>query len=117
MPDAEDRASTTHITELRGLLQALADENKEVSIRLHADDRSWTDHYANVLVFCSHAILLAHMPTRTVINIPDLKHIRAFEIDRPYKLFKAFNRYTVHHEPEEMQTTGGERTSYAKQSF
>lgn len=55
----------------------------------------WPDHFAHVIVFARHAILLAHIPTRTVTNIPDLRNVTAFQIDKAHAGFIPFQSYYV----------------------
>lgn len=87
--------STRDVDQLKDLLQNLANENKEISIRLQLNDDQWMGYFASVLVFSKHALLLMHLPTRTVVHIPDLKQISGFEIDQPCKQFIPFHRYYI----------------------
>ena len=89
-------SSTSDAGQLKELLFDLANQQQEIHIRLQLNGKFWLDHFANVLVFSKHAILLTHMPTRTVIHIPDLKDVTGFEINRAYKRFSHFHRYTIH---------------------
>lgn len=95
------------LDQLRGLLENLANQRKEISIRLQLNDNQWMDFFASVLVFSKHAILLMHMPTRTVVHIPDLKQISGFEIDQPWKQFIPFHRYFIKPHQEIIDTNDG----------
>src|SRR5687768_193966 len=99
--------STRDLDQLRGLLQDLAIQGKEISIRLQLNDNQWMDFFASVLVFSKHAILLMHMPTRTVVHIPDLKQISGFEIDQPYQHLIPFHRYFIKPHQEVIDTNEG----------
>ena len=99
--------STRDLDHLQALLQELANQRNEISIRLQLNDNQWMDFFASVLVFSKHAILLMHMPTRTVVHIPDLKQISGFEIDQPCKQFIAFHRYFIRPHQEIADTNDG----------
>jgi hypothetical protein len=75
----------SNVEELKSLLRDLASSNTTTSIRLKFQDNDWCDHYSQVLVFAKHATLLAHMPSRTVVHVPDLTQVTAFELDCPHK--------------------------------
>ena len=83
----------THRLEI--LLHDLAFITPGTSIRLHVEGNPRSPHFSKILVFARHAILLAHIPTRTVINLPDLYKVDAFELDKPYDAFSAFTLYVV----------------------
>ena len=80
---------------LHDLLTALAKEHNHISIRLQLGGALWTEHFSRVLVYSSRAFLLTHMPTRSVINIPDVNQVTGFEIDHPYRLFLSNRPYEV----------------------
>ena len=82
------------LTQLEYLLKELVN-HQEISIRLKLKSQPWPEHFSTVLVFARHAIVLTHMPTRTVTNIAKPVQVAAFEIDRPHKVFLPFRRYIV----------------------
>lgn len=83
------------LDQTENLLHELANQRQEVSIRPKTKASSWPEHFSGGLVFSRHAILLTHMPTRTVTNIPDLNRVTGFEIDLPHKIFLPFERYVI----------------------
>lgn len=89
-------ASTVDIAELTSLLQDLFSTHPGISIRLKLQQQPWPE-FAQVIVFARHAILLAHMPTRTVTNISDLKNISEFQIDKAHAGLIPFHTYYVEH--------------------
>lgn len=103
--------SIRDLNQLRDLLEHLADKRKEISIRLQLNDNVWMDHFSSVLVFSKHAILLMHMPTRTIVHIPDLNEISGFEIDQPCKQFIPSHRYFIKPHPQAIEVNDG--LSYA----
>ncbi|HTF30387.1 MAG TPA: hypothetical protein VK625_16155 [Flavitalea sp.] len=82
-------------SQFSSLIHDLASKRNGVSIRLQFRGEQWLEHFASVLVFSKEAILLTHMPTRTVINVPDLNKVTGFEIDQPFNAFLPFQRYTI----------------------
>lgn len=87
--------TTVEAFALKDLLHDLAVVETQISIRVHVKGQPPASSFASVLVFAKHAIILAHMPSRTVINITDLHEVVAFEIDRPYKAFLPHRLYSV----------------------
>ena len=79
------------LAQLENLMWDLANEHR-ISIRLKIEGQAWPEHFSIVVVFARHAILLAHMPTRSVTNITDLGEVTAFELDRPHKVFLPWQR-------------------------
>lgn len=83
------------VHELKDLLQAIAVNNNGISIRLRLIGQPEPQHFADVLVFAKHALLLVHMPTRTVLNVPDLNQVTSFTLNRTFECFSAFQEYRV----------------------
>jgi hypothetical protein len=117
MTDLTEAVHPTDISQLKELLITLASERKDISIRLEIDGQSWTEYYSSVLVFSEHAILLTHMPTRTVIHISDLKNITGFQIDHPYKSFYSFHAYHISGEQQPINRKEKTFSSHAEDSF
>ena len=103
MPEATSPSVEIEPSQFTSLLHDLASKRNGISIRLQFRGELWLEHFASVLVFSKEAILLTHMPTRTVINVPDLKKVTGFEIDQPMTAFLPFQRYTI-----KLQTQEGE---------
>lgn len=80
---------------LENLLSDLAAQQNYISIRLELNGEMWMEHFSSVLVFSQRAFLLTHMPTRSVVNIPDVNLITGFEIDHPHKLFLPYQCYGI----------------------
>lgn len=80
---------------LQRLLNELASEQNHISIRLELSGVMWMEHFSTVLIFNRRAFLLTHMPTRSVINIPDVNQVTGFEIDHPHKLFLPYRHYAI----------------------
>ncbi|MEX2235744.1 MAG: hypothetical protein WD824_26535 [Cyclobacteriaceae bacterium] len=99
--------STRDLNQLKDLLQNLVNQKKDISIRLQLNDNEWMDHFASVLVFSKHAILLMHMPTSTVVHIPDLKQVSGFELDQPCEQFIPFHRYFIRPHKQTIDTNDG----------
>lgn len=83
------------LDQIENLPGELANQRQEVSIRLKTKAGSWPEYFSGVLVFSRQAILLTHMPTCTVTNVPDLNRVTGFEIDLPHKIFLPFERYVI----------------------
>ena len=83
------------LTQLEALMRELAEQRQDIAIRLQMEGQLFPEHFSTVLVFSRHAILLTHMPTRTVTNVATLDRVTAFEIDRPHKGFSPFQRYVM----------------------
>lgn len=83
------------MAELEKLLYDLANHQREVYIRLQVNGQPVPEHFFNVLICSKHAVILTHMPTRTVMHIPDLRQITGFEIDQPYGSLRPFQHYLV----------------------
>lgn len=74
---------------------------------MRLQQQHWPDQFAQVIVVARHAILLAHMPTRTVTNIPDLRDVSAFQIDKAHAGFIPFHTYYVEYTvPERLKRDG-----------
>lgn len=95
MRDYRSATSTVDIAGLTSLLQDLFSAHTGISIRMRLQQQPWPAHFAQVIVLARHAILLAHMPTRTVTNIPDLRYVSAFEIDQAHAGFIPYHTYHV----------------------
>lgn len=80
--------------QLRNLLHDLA-LTTSVSIRIRMENHPWPAHFSRVLVVTSKAILLAHMPTRTVTYHCDLAGAEEFELNSDHDIFSAFTPYTL----------------------
>lgn len=89
----QSSTSTVGILELRALLQDLFSTRPDVLIRMRLHNQSWPDQFSQVIVFARHAILLAHMTTRTITNIPDLENVSAFQIDKRHAGLEPFHTY------------------------
>ena len=87
--------------ELETLLRDLASNRTHASIKLEIGGKSTSDHFSSVPVFEKHALLLTHLPTRTVVNVRNPHDISAFLIDEPYQMFLPFRRYRVKSEASE----------------
>ena len=87
--------SVVVVHELKDLLQAIAVNNNGVSIKLRLIGQPAPQYFADVLVFEKHALLLVHMPTRTVLNVPDLSHVTSFTLNRTFECFSAFQEHRV----------------------
>src|SRR5688500_1199006 len=85
--------------QLKALLHDLAHHETRTSIRLEIKGKILPDHFSTVLVFEEHALLLTHLPTRSVLNVPDLNEVTGFIIDRPYQYFLPLHRYMLKAEP------------------
>jgi hypothetical protein len=80
---------------LKALLRDLTNIETQTSIRLEINGKTLPEHFSTVLVFEEHALLLTHLPTRTVLNVPDLDEVTGFMIDKPCQSFLPFRRYLV----------------------
>ncbi|MDQ2658412.1 MAG: hypothetical protein M3Y60_13400 [Bacteroidota bacterium] len=80
--------------QLRNLLHDLA-LTTSVSIRIRMENHPWPVLFSQVLVVTSKAILLAHIPTRTVTYLYDLAGAEEFELDSDHDIFSAFTPYTL----------------------
>ena len=83
------------VHELKDLLQAIAVNSNGVSIRLHLKGQPAPQYFADVLVFAKHALLLVHMPTRTVLNVPDLNQVASFTLNQTFECFSPFQEYRI----------------------
>lgn len=81
--------------QLKCILHDLTKHHSQTSIRLEVNGEILSEHFSSVLVFEEHALLLTHLPTRSVFNIPNLDEVTAFMIDKPYQLLMPFQRYMV----------------------
>ena len=88
-------SDTVYIHELKELLHKIAVAEKGVSIRLRLIDRPASQYFAEVLVYAKHALLLVHMPTRTVLNVPDLTQVASFELNKTFENFSGCQEYKV----------------------
>lgn len=88
------------IAGLGKLLYDLGNHQREIYIRLQLNGQPVPEHFFNVLIYSKHVVILTHMPTRTVVHIPDLRQVRGFEIDQPYGSLSPFKHYMVSPPPE-----------------
>jgi hypothetical protein len=88
-------SGAVYIHELKELLHKIAVADKGVSIRLHLIDRPAPQYFAEVLVYAKHALLLVHMPTRTVLNVPDLSQVTSFTLNKAFEVFSGGQEYKV----------------------
>ena len=91
----QSSTSTVGIREFRSLIQDLFSTRPYILIHMRLHNQSWPDQFSQVVIFARHAILLAHMPTRTVTNIPDLEDVSAFQIDKAHAGLEPFHTYYV----------------------
>ncbi len=80
--------------QLRNLLHDLA-LTPSVCIRMRLENQPWPALFSQVLIFTSHAIILAHMTTRTVTYLHDLTGVEEFQLDSDRDTFKAYIPYTL----------------------
>lgn len=92
---------------LKNLFDDLSSARTDISVRLQMKNQPWSPHFASILVFAKHAIMFVHMPTRTVIHVPDLHEVQGFEINQEYKEFSAFRKYAVSHPHSQKQEQDG----------
>ena len=83
------------VSVLETLLHDLANRRTDIAIRLELNGTSRPEHFSGVLVAAGHAIVLTHMPTRTVTTLRDLREVTGFEIDRAYKDLQPFQYYRI----------------------
>ena len=81
--------------QLKALLRELTIHETETSIKLEINGETHSEHFSTVLVFEEHALLLTHLPTRTVLSVPNLHEVTGFMIDKPCQSFLPFQRYIV----------------------
>jgi hypothetical protein len=98
MSEIQTTTTTIDRNDLMILLRDLAGNCKEISVRLQLAGTLWTGHFSQVLVYSGQILLLSHLPSRTVTNIPDLDEITGFMVDKPYRSFISFNSYFIHAE-------------------
>jgi hypothetical protein len=95
MHSLENPVNAVRPGQLKALLRDLSSPKANVSIRLEVKGGTLTDRFATVLVYEEHALLLTHLPTRTVINVPHIDDVTGFVIDKPHLSFLPFRHYVV----------------------
>src|SRR5688500_2365303 len=95
MQQIQPPVEAINAAQLKALLHDLANHETRTSIRLEIEGKILPDHFSRVLVFEKHALLLTHLPTRSVLNVPDLDKVTGFIIDQPYQYFLPLQRYSV----------------------
>lgn len=83
------------LSEFSLMLQGLEKTRKDIFIRVQLIGEEWMEHFSNVLVFTPHAIILNHVPTRTIRYIRNINDVAAFEMNHPYSILNAFKRYYI----------------------
>ena len=92
---SETTTSDITVGELKVLLEKLAKAPDRISIRFHLKDGSLPSLYYEVLVFTSHALVLAHIPSRTILHVAQLTDVVAFEFERAFSGYEPQHRYGV----------------------
>jgi hypothetical protein len=81
--------------QLKALLRHLANPQTRTAIRLEIKGKTLPDYFSTVLVFEEHALLLTHLPTRSVLNVPNLDEVTGFMVDQACQIFLPLRRYMV----------------------
>lgn len=106
MAQKQPPSKAIHLCELKDLLHNLTHQESRTLVKLEIAGKMMPDYFSTVLVFEKHALLLTHLPTRSVLNVPHLDQVTAFMVDQPHQMFLPFERYVVKSESVERKFTG-----------